>query len=146
MTPTVTISSRIMKTKAAVLIVDDEKVIREVLARSVLREGYSVDQATDGRDALDKMALSSFDIVLTDIKMPIMDGMELLKKVKAQYPETSVIVITAYADSHTPADTPEAGPDMYISKPFKSFEIAEALHAVIAKRKKRRRTAVATNK
>lgn len=146
MTPTVTISSRIMKTKAAVLIVDDEKVIREVLARSVLREGYTVDQATDGRDALDKMALSSFDIVLTDIKMPIMGGMELLKKVKAQYPETSVIVITAYADSRTPADTLEAGADMYISKPFKSFEIAEALHAVIAKREKRRRTAVATNK
>lgn len=127
-----------MKAKATVLIVDDEKVIREVLARSVTREGYTVDQATDGRDALDKMALSSFDIVITDIKMPVMDGMELLKKVKVQYPETSVIVITAYADALTPADALEAGADKFIFKPFKNFEIAEALHVVFDKRKQRR--------
>lgn len=146
MTPTVEISSRIMKVKAAVLIVDDEKIIREVLARSVIREGYSVEQATDGRNAMDKLALSPFDIVITDIKMPIMDGMELVKKISVQYPDISIIVITAYADSHTPADTLEAGADRHITKPFKSYEIAEALHAVFAKLAQRRHTITVANK
>lgn len=135
-----------MKTKAAVLIVDDEKIIRDVLARSVTREGYTVDQATDGRDALDKLAISPFDIVITDIKMPIMDGIELLKKVKAQYPEISVIVITAYGGSCTPADALKAGADRHITKPFKNFEIAEALHTVNTKRKQRQQATTETDK
>lgn len=135
-----------MKAKAAVLIVDDERIIREILTRSVTREGYAVDQATDGRDALDKLATSPFDIVITDIKMPGMDGIELLKKVKAQYPKTSVIIITAYGGSLTPTDTLKAGADMYITKPFKSFEIAEALRTVIKKRSQKQQTTASANK
>ena len=86
-----------MQTKASILIVDDETFIRQILSRIVTREGYQVRQACDGVDALNLLAENSYDIVISDIKMPNMDGIQLLSEVKSKYPNISVVLITAYA-------------------------------------------------
>ena len=119
-----------MKNGLSVLVVDDEVFIRQILSRIVSREGYSVDQASDGIEALDKMSERRFNFVISDIKMPRMDGMELLATIKEKYPETHVLLITAYAGEYTAEDAIAAGADYFITKPFKNVEIARTLTAL----------------
>ena len=122
-----------MDPRADVLIVDDETFIRQILARIVTREGYKVRQACDGQDALDRLSEASCDIVISDIKMPNMDGIALLSEIKSRHPEISVILITAYAGEYSAQDALRAGADSFIAKPFKNVEIAETLREVLQK-------------
>lgn len=123
-----------MKNGLSVLVVDDEVFIRQILSRIVSREGYSVAEAKDGIEALEKMTERQFDFVLSDIKMPRMDGMELLATIKEKYPDTLVLLITAYAGEYTSDDAIAAGADYFITKPFKNMEIARTLTALRQKR------------
>ena len=122
--------------RATVLVVDDEQFIRELLARSIKREGYLVSEAGDGREALEILRDNHIDIVISDIKMPNMDGWQLLEEIKKEYPDVSVILITAYAGDHTPEHAIEAGADYFITKPFKNVEIARTLTGLINRRRK----------
>ncbi len=122
-----------MDPRADVLIVDDETFIRQILARIVGREGYRVRQACDGHDALDRLSEASCDIVISDIKMPNMDGIALLSEIQSRYPEISVILITAYAGKYSAEEALKAGADAFIAKPFKNVEIAETLREVLRK-------------
>ena len=122
-----------MDPQASVLIVDDETFIRQILARIVSREGYQVRQACDGHDALDRLSQASCDIVISDIKMPNMDGIALLSEIKSRHPEISVILITAYAGEYSAQDALRAGADAFIAKPFKNVEIAETLREMLRK-------------
>ncbi|MCK4606296.1 MAG: response regulator [candidate division Zixibacteria bacterium] len=138
-----------MHSKASVLIVDDEQFIRQILARIVQREGYVIGEASGGKDALEKLEQTKFDFVISDIRMPNMDGMELLTKVKTRFPETMVILITAYAGEYKAEDALTAGADHYITKPFKNVEIARTLDRLyqrreMAKAKKHKNTPVKT--
>lgn len=119
-----------MNNGLSVLVVDDEVFIRQILSRIVSREGYSVIEANDGIDALEKMADRHFDFVLSDIKMPRMDGMELLASIKERYPDTLVLLVTAYAGEYTADDAIAAGAVCFITKPFKNVEIARTLTAL----------------
>ncbi len=138
-----------MSPKASVLIVDDEKFLRQILMRIVQREGYTVDEASDGKDALEKLKKTKYDFVISDIRMPNMDGMELLSAIKTKFPETMVILITAYAGDYGAKEVLAAGADHYITKPFKNIEIARTLGKLCQKRKsakapKRKRAPVKT--
>jgi len=119
-----------------ILIVDDEPFIRQLLRRTVEREGFSVVEAVDGAAALDEMKQNSFDFVITDIQMPRMDGMQLLAEIKSEFPNTQVLMITAYAGKYSEEDIIAAGADYFITKPFKNLEIRGTLTAL----KQRRRT------
>src|SRR5262245_9305646 len=78
-----------------VLIVDDEPIIRDILSKVVSSEGYSWDIASNGQEAMDRLLSSDYQIVLTDVRMPSVDGLQLLKHVTANHPAVAVIMITA---------------------------------------------------
>jgi CheY-like chemotaxis protein len=112
-----------MNNGLSILVVDDERILRDTLCTLLTREGYVVETATDGEDALGKLDIHKYDIIICDIKMPCMDGFELLKKVKETIPRTVVIMMTAFGDSYAVKDCLLLGADEYITKPFKDFEI-----------------------
>ena len=82
----------------SVLVVDDEDALRSVLSTELLSEGYVVDTAPDGDDAIAILQQKAFDLVLLDIKMPRVDGFEVLRFIKQRYPNTKVIMLTGFAD------------------------------------------------
>lgn len=112
-----------MKQNISILVVDDQQDLQELLTRILAKEGYSVDSAADGEEALGKLRERSFNLVLTDVKMPGLNGFDLIQLIKKEFPSIGVIVMTAYGDSYTVKDALLLGADEYITKPFKSFEI-----------------------
>jgi DNA-binding NtrC family response regulator len=113
-----------MKSSISVLVVDDEEMMRSLLTKILSREGYNILTAEDGLQALEMLREDKIDIVISDMKMPRMNGFELLKHIKDEYPATGVIIMTAYGDTYTVKDALLLGADEYITKPFKSFEIS----------------------
>lgn len=101
-----------------ILIVDDEFTIREVCARVLEKHGYKTAQAEDGLEALEKIEKQPFDIIITDINMPRMDGFGLIKQLKSRNSNTPVIVITGFTDVETAVNAMKAGAYDYITKPF----------------------------
>lgn len=112
-----------MKKDVSILVVDDEEMLRDILARILVKEGYTIDMAEDGEDALEKLRNKRYNLLILDIKMPRMNGFELLKIARKEYPDIGVIMMTAYDDTYTVKDALLLGADEYITKPFKSFEI-----------------------
>jgi DNA-binding response OmpR family regulator len=112
-----------MKSTVSILVVDDEEMLRNLLMKILSKEGYQVDAACDGEDAVEKLRQNTYSLLISDIKMPRLNGFELLKIAKRDYPTMGVIIMTAYGDSFTVKDALLLGADEYITKPFKSFEI-----------------------
>ena len=100
-----------------ILIVDDEEVICSILARRLTREGYSCVTAHNGKEALRHFYKDNFSLIISDIKMPEMDGIELLKKVKAMYPNMLVIMVTAYPEIDLAVEAMHLGAYDFIIKP-----------------------------
>ncbi len=100
-----------------ILIIDDEPSIRTVLRDILEMEKYEVQEAKDGIDALSKIKKSTFDLVICDIKMPKMDGMEVLERINILSPDTPVIMISGHGDIDTAVETVKKGAFDYISKP-----------------------------
>ncbi len=113
-----------MKSEISILIVDDEATMRNLLGKILARDGYRMYSVGDGQAALDYLNNHHVDIVVSDMKMPKMDGLDLLKKIKKQHPGVGVIIMTAYRDIYTVKDALLLGADEYITKPFKSYEIS----------------------
>ncbi len=113
-----------MKSSVSILIVDDEEMMRNLLEKILAREGYQVTTAEDGLAALELVREHPFDLVISDMKMPRMNGFELLKAIKKDHAQTGVIIMTAYGDTYTVKDALLLGADEYITKPFKSYEIS----------------------
>ena len=101
-----------------ILIVDDDDTIREELRHLVSEEGYNVVTAVDGADALQKLSQTSFQLVLLDVRMPNLDGYEVLTQVKILYRSTKVIMITGHADLTQAMKSKKMGADDFIEKPF----------------------------
>jgi two-component system nitrogen regulation response regulator NtrX len=100
-----------------ILIIDDEKAIRNVLKEILAGEGFSVEEASDGEEGLKKFTTSSFDVVLCDIKMPKLDGIEFLQKVIESNSEVPVIMISGHGNIETAVDAVKKGAFDYIAKP-----------------------------
>ena len=107
-----------MQERSTVLVVDDEESVRGVLQRTLKEAGFSAFVAANGAEALRWMSQGTFEVMLLDIKMPGMSGMEVLEKVRADYPDTGVILVTAVSDVQTAVDAMKAGAYDYILKPF----------------------------
>lgn len=112
-----------MKKNISILAVDDDKTLRDLLEKILTRIGYEVDTAVDGEEAVDKLRQKQYHLVISDIKMPRLNGFELLKVVREKYPEIGMIMMTAFGDSLSIKDSLLLGADEYITKPFKSSEI-----------------------
>jgi DNA-binding NtrC family response regulator len=106
-----------------VLVVDDEAVIRESLRRSLEKEGCRVETAPGGHVGLELMQEREFDIVLTDLKMPGMGGMDVLKAIKVLQPDVPVIIITGYSTVDTAVEAMKNGASDYVAKPFSPEQI-----------------------
>ena len=100
------------------MVVDDEIEMRIALETTLKREGHSITVAENGKQALEKFNADSFDLVLTDVKMPKMNGVELLKALKKKSPQTVAIMMTAYGDIDNAVETIKAGAFDYLLKPF----------------------------
>jgi two-component system response regulator PilR (NtrC family) len=109
--------------KSRVLVVDDEESIREFLEIMLRKEGYEVTCAEDGAKALDIIKKKSIDLVISDLQMPNMTGIELLRQVRDQYPELLFMMITAFGTTETAVEAMKLGAYDYITKPFKIDEV-----------------------
>ena len=120
-----------------VLVVDDERGMREFLTIMLQKEGYDVTSAGSGKEALEYIAQKAYDIVITDVRMPNITGVDVLKTVKECSPETVVIIVTAYASTETAVEAMKQGAYDYITKPFKIEEIKLIIRNALEKRKLR---------
>ncbi|OGP15013.1 MAG: hypothetical protein A2052_04890 [Deltaproteobacteria bacterium GWA2_54_12] len=109
--------------KFKILITDDDMDLRELLTEAIKNWGYEVSVARDGDEALRKLRMERFDIVITDLMMPGMDGLALLQKIKDLDKEILVIIITGYATIETAVKAIESGAYDYIAKPFRLDEL-----------------------
>jgi len=114
--------------KAQILVVDDEKQIRDMLSRHFRYLGYAVSTAEDGCAALKHLESNKVDILITDIMMPNMDGIELTTRVRAEYPLVRMIVVTGYVTLTNALATMQNGADALIPKPLE--DMAPLEHAV----------------
>ncbi|MCX6122469.1 MAG: sigma-54 dependent transcriptional regulator [Ignavibacteriales bacterium] len=101
-----------------ILVVDDEQIIRESLSFILKKEGYNVEEAVNGKDALTKHEANPFDIIITDIEMPEMKGVDLLKQIRQRTPQTLVVIITAFGSVETAVLALREGAADYILKPI----------------------------
>jgi two-component system response regulator AtoC len=106
-----------------ILVIDDEENMRHMLAVLLEKEGYQVDRAADGKQGLDLASESFYDLILCDLKMPVMDGMAFLEKFQDLQLESTVIVMSAYGTLDTAIEAMKRGAYDYVSKPFKPDEI-----------------------
>ncbi len=109
--------------KPRLLVVDDEESIREFLEIMLKKEGYEVTCAEDGAKAKDMLAKKSFDMVISDLQMPNMTGIELLKHVKESYPDLVFMMITAFGSTESAVEAMKMGAYDYLTKPFKIDEV-----------------------
>ncbi|MFQ5597012.1 MAG: sigma-54-dependent transcriptional regulator [Nitrospiria bacterium] len=118
-----------------ILIVDNETSIRDFLAIVLKKEGYQCETAEDGQKALKMLKKDRFDLVLSDIKMPKMDGIALLKALKTASPETVVVMMTAFASTETAVEAMKEGAYDYLTKPFQIDEVKIIIKNVLERKK-----------
>lgn len=112
---------------AHVLVVDDEGAIRYSVSKTLQRVGYTVNEASTGEEALEVMKKERFDVVLTDIRMPGLTGVELLKRIKEVSPDAIVILMTGYASLGTAVEALRLGAHDYLIKPSSSQDIRQSV-------------------
>src|SRR5574341_537776 len=119
--------------KPQILVVDDESAVGALLAETVTATGYTAVVVTDGSSALDRIRSSEFAVELTDIRMPGIDGIELLRRIKAFSPEVEVIVVTALTDVDHAKELIRLGASDFLTKPFQLEEVRASIKRAIAK-------------
>jgi two-component system KDP operon response regulator KdpE len=113
-----------------VLVVDDEPALRKVILASLAASGFSVEEAGTGTDALDALQLRSFDLVLLDINMPGLGGVETCQRIRALAPHMGIVMVTVRDAEKDKVQALEAGADDYVTKPFRFRELIARMGAV----------------
>jgi DNA-binding NtrC family response regulator len=129
------------KEKHKLLIVEDDAHLRETLATFLARAGYATAQAHDGREALEAVDKDAPDLVLTDIHMPDLDGLALLAEIKARYPGTIVIMMTAFSSIDSAVEAMRRGAEDYLSKPLQLADAQMSIERALERRALRSRVA-----
>ncbi len=106
-----------------ILIVDDEKYICLLMTELLDQNSHHCDSAANGKEALDLIAKKNYDIVITDIKMPLMDGFDLLRSVKQSHPHIAIVVMTAFGQEYSVREALALGAEEYLPKPFHAEEV-----------------------
>jgi DNA-binding NtrC family response regulator len=118
--------------RKTLLIVDDDARIRGLLTEALSAVGYATIQAADGQQALDLIRTQPVDCVIADIKMPELDGLALLNRVKAEKPDLPVVMITGFAYQQNKTQAVDAGADGFLMKPFRLAKIEEVLGRILS--------------
>src|SRR5512143_2466350 len=121
-----------MATKSSILVVDDEDSLRNVLTNELSNEGYEVRNAADGDEAITELQKSRYDLVLLDIKMPRMNGFEVLKFIKEQHGKTKVVMLTGFADLKNAIESKKLGADDFVSKPYDLVDLLTTIERVLS--------------
>ena len=116
---------------AQILLADDDPSVREFVKRALVHQGHSVTSADDGNQALDCLGSRPFDLMITDVVMPGLDGIELSERASAKCPEMKTLVITGYADQQQRAAVSAGGIDSILIKPFTLQQICSAANAAL---------------
>ncbi len=122
---------------ATILVVDDEENAREGLSKILSKEGYAVDMAANGKEAIETLRRQSFDLVITDMRMPLMDGFEVLREIKKMNENIGVIMITAYGEVESYLEAINMGAFEYINKPVRVNELKRVITKVLEERRKK---------
>jgi len=109
-----------------ILVVDDDQAIRDLLSRTLIGAGYLVDLAADGASALAKVAEKPYDLMITDLKMPGMDGLTVIREARRLAPALPVIVVTGYSSEASAIEAIDLGVAGYLTKPFRLPRILAA--------------------
>lgn len=117
--------------RLTILVVDDEELIRNLVVTFLSRVGHLCVTANNGVDALNKMKANKFDAVVTDIKMPEMDGIFLVREIKKHYPEIPVMVMTGYDEEYSAGTAISVGAREFIKKPFSPMEFVLRLQKML---------------
>ena len=125
--------------KRTALVVDDEDGVQYVLSKQLEALGYHCVTASRGREALRKMAEQEFALVMLDIRMPGISGLDLLKRIRREYPETCVVMLTALVDTTTAGEAMSIGADDYIIKPCAQDNLSSRLQRALERRAMGRR-------
>jgi len=118
--------------KGRILVVDDDEAVGLVLGGLLEQDGHHVERASSGRDALARIVPASIDVVLTDVRMPGMSGMELLERVRAEHPEVPVVMLTAHGSVPLAVEAMRAGATDFLMKPFEREEVLRAIEKAMA--------------
>ena len=121
-----------MAGKKKILVVDDEDSLRTVLSSELAGEGYEVETAADGDEAMEVVQAKTFDLVLLDIKMPKVDGFEVLKFLKSKYPNIKVIMLTGFADLKNAIESKKLGAEDFVSKPYDLVDLLTTIERVVS--------------
>jgi two-component system, OmpR family, phosphate regulon sensor histidine kinase PhoR len=124
-----------MSNEANILVVDDERGIREGCRRILTGEGYSVDTAVNGAEGLEMVKTNSYDLLLVDLMMPVMGGLEMMEQVSRMDPEIIMVVITGFATIETAVDAMKSGAYDYIPKPFTPDQLLAFVNRALEKRR-----------
>jgi two-component system response regulator HydG len=121
-----------MADKRKILVVDDEDALRTVLSAELNSEGYDVVTAADGLEAVTELGKKTFDLVLLDIKMPNMNGFEVLKVIKEKHAGTKVIMLTGFADLKNAIESKKLGAEDFVSKPYDLVDLLTTIDRVMS--------------
>ena len=124
-----------MNEKTSVLIVDDEEVVRRAHIRSLADTGCHTQAAEDGHEAIRVMEQHPCDLVLLDLRMPGLDGMDVLKTIKERWPESEVVVITGYPTIETAKEAVRLGAHNFIAKPVGPDDVIKAANEAITQKR-----------
>lgn len=123
-----------MDEKKDILVIDDEEIVRKSCIRTLVPEGFKVDVARDGLEGLRMLKAKSYDLILIDLKMPNMDGMEVLENMQTMSPGSKVIIITGYSAVETAVKAIKMGAFNYLEKPFTPDSLLEAVKEALSSR------------
>ncbi len=126
--------------RKCILVVDDEENSRTGLSKILARSGYEVLTAGDGKEALGKVKAAPCNLIITDMKMPRMDGIELLREVKKLRPQIGVIMVTAYGEVDSYLEAMNLGAFEYLNKPIKVDDLKKVISKVLAQQEEQQLT------
>lgn len=118
---------------AKILVVDDERFIRVTIEQCLDEAGHEVDLAVNGEHALEKASEAEHDLILLDMKLPDIDGLEVLRRIKKRTPDQAIVIITAYGTVATAVEAMKLGAIDYLQKPFTPEEIRHAVETVLSR-------------
>lgn len=116
-----------------VLLVEDDKNLSFILKSSLeqMIGGYEIEVATNGKEGLEKLASGRFDVIVSDVEMPVMDGVTMVRQVRERYPDVAIVFITGLTTARDVINGYQSGADFYIKKPFLPEELDAHIHAVL---------------
>ncbi len=128
-----------MKPAGHILIIDDEASLRQTLGRILQRDGYEVTTVAGGKEGLTIVAQQSFDLIYLDIRMPDMNGLDVLQSIHSQFPDLPVILFTAQPDLHSAVEALRRGAIDYLMKPLKPQTVLDRTKSILSDQQKKRR-------